>query len=158
MYRKWHGFLALASADHNYPCNIAAGQCYCDALGWWMLWEVKQSLLIIGSLRCCMALRKMVHFLPWKDHRTWRNQCSAPILPSALSSSSAWKSCCPTVNWATAFCGLKRAFSYSCWEGKPALSLSHFQSFSQDCRGDQAAEKREGRKAGPPTADRMAAT
>lgn len=62
-----------------------------------MLWEVKQSLLIIGSLGCYMALCKMAPFLPWKGHRTASKQCSAPILPSPLSSSSAWKSCCPTV-------------------------------------------------------------
>lgn len=97
MYRKWHGFLALASADYNYPCNITAGECYCDALGWWMLWEVKQSMLIIGSLGCYMDLCKMAPFLPWKGHRTPRKQCSAPVLLSALSSSSAWKSFCPTL-------------------------------------------------------------
>lgn len=73
------GSLALASADYNYPCSITAGECYCEALGWWMLWEVKQSLLIIGSLRCYMDLCERIPFLPWKDHRAPRTPCCAPI-------------------------------------------------------------------------------
>lgn len=158
MYHKWHGFLALASADYNYPCNITAGECYSDALAWWMLWEVKQSLLIIGSLRCYLDLCKSQGFLPWKGHRTLRNQCSAPILPSALCSSRAWVSCCPTVTEPLFSVLSQGPFPLDTERGSllcPWVISSPFPGTAEG-PGQQGGGK-EGRKAVPPRADRMAA-
>lgn len=159
MYHKWHGFLALASADYNYPCNITAGECYSDALAWWMLWEVKQSLLIIRSLRCYLDLSKSQGFLPWKGHRTLRNQCSASILPSALCSSRAWESCCPTVT-EPLFSVLSQGLFLLTLRGEACFVLESFPALSlglQRGLGSREEGRKKGRKAVSPGADRMAA-